>query len=69
VSEQISGESEYVKVGVEASMSEIVERACHSCGSELVEVIRVRVYTCQSVCISECTLVILYASHSVRLSE
>jgi hypothetical protein len=37
VSEQISGESEHVRGGVEASMSELLERACHSCGRELVQ--------------------------------
>ena len=48
MTKQISGESEHVKVGVEASMSELLEGACQSCGSELVGVMRVRVYACQS---------------------
>jgi len=40
--------SEYVRVAVEASMSELLQWACQSCGSELVGVMRVRVYACQS---------------------
>jgi hypothetical protein len=40
--------SEYVTVGVEVSMSELLELACQRCGSELVGVMRVRVYSCQS---------------------
>ena len=48
VSEQISGESEYVRLGVEAIVSELLEWACQSCGSELVGVMRVRAYPCQS---------------------
>jgi hypothetical protein len=48
VSEQSSGESEHVRVGVKASMSVLLERACQSCGSDLVGVMRVRVYIWQS---------------------
>jgi hypothetical protein len=44
---QISGESEHVRVGVKASMPELLGWACDSCGSELVGVIRARVYACQ----------------------
>jgi len=66
VSEQISGESEHVRVGVGASMSELLEWACQSCGSELVGVMRVKVYACQSVRLSDCMLVRVYACQSSK---
>ena len=41
--------SEYVRVEVEVNMSELKwKRVCQSCESELVGVMRVRVYACQS---------------------
>jgi len=40
--------SEYVRVGVEGSMSELLQWACQRCGSVLVGFMRVWVYACQS---------------------
>jgi hypothetical protein len=56
VSEYLRGDSEHVRVGVGVSMSKLEwERVCQSCqsehascGSELVGVVKVGVYACQS---------------------